>query len=141
MTTQQTQAPERRSIEELSSSFAEVFRTLDVDDVFSPDVFFDMNVPVWRFQLEGVEAFDAWLHDLTTEGFEIEVRRTVPTASGFVTEHDGSQTKDGRELTFRHLWLCEVSDGRIVEVVGYCSGEWDEELRARHAAEAPMIRP
>jgi len=30
---------------------------------------------------------------------------------------------------------------QIAEVVCYCSGEWDEELRARHAAEAPMVRP
>ena len=37
--------------------------------------------------------------------------------------------------------LCEVRGGRITEVVGYCSGEWGEELRARHAVEAPMIRP
>jgi hypothetical protein len=26
-------------------------------------------------------------------------------------------------------------------VVGYCNGGWDDELRARHAAEAPMVRP
>ena len=38
----------------------------------------------------------------------------------------------------RRLWLCEVRDGRITEVVGYCNGGWDDELRARHAAEAPM---
>jgi hypothetical protein len=31
--------------------------------------------------------------------------------------------------------------GRIAEVTVYCTGEWDDELRARHAAEAPMIRP
>ena len=41
----------------------------------------------------------------------------------------------------RRLFLCEVRDGRIAEVVGYCNGGWDDELRARHAAEAPMLRP
>jgi hypothetical protein len=40
----------------------------------------------------------------------------------------------------RRLWLCEVRDGRITEVVGYCNGGWDGELRARHAVEAPMLR-
>ena len=39
------------------------------------------------------------------------------------------------------LWMCEVRDGCITEVVGYCNGGWDDELRARHAAEAPMLRP
>jgi glycine/D-amino acid oxidase-like deaminating enzyme len=30
---------------------------------------------------------------------------------------------------------------RISEAIGYCSGGWDEALRSRHAAKAPMIRP
>jgi hypothetical protein len=34
-----------------------------------------------------------------------------------------------------------VRDGRIAEVVVYCNGEWDPALRARQAAEAPMLRP
>jgi len=58
-----------------------------------------------------------------------------------VTEHEEYQNVDGQELSARRLWLCEVRDGLISDVVGYCSGEWDEELRARHAVEAPMLRP
>ena len=58
-----------------------------------------------------------------------------------MTEHVEHQVVEGDELTARRMWLCEVRDGRIAEVVGYCSGEWDEALRARHAAEAPMLRP
>jgi ketosteroid isomerase-like protein len=38
------------------------------------------------------------------------------------------------------MWLCEVRDGRITEVLGYCNGGWDAALRARHAVEAPMLR-
>jgi hypothetical protein len=41
----------------------------------------------------------------------------------------------------RRLRLCTVPDGSIAEAVGYRSGEWDDELRARHALEAPMVRP
>ena len=67
--------------------------------------------------------------------------RTVPTIVGFVTEHEEHQNVGGQELTARRRWICEVGNGMIVEAVGYCSGEWNEELRARHAAEAPMIRP
>lgn len=130
------------AVEQLSERFADVFRTLNGrQGVFAPDVFFDLNVPVWRFQLQGVEAVEAWLRELASEGYEVDILRTVPTATGFVTEHEGSQQQEDGLVSFRHLWLCEVSNGRIVEVVGYCSGEWDEELRARHANEAPMIRP
>ena len=41
----------------------------------------------------------------------------------------------------RKLWHCVVRDGQIVEATCYCNGGWDDELRARHAAEAPMLRP
>jgi len=34
-----------------------------------------------------------------------------------------------------------VRGGQISALTVYCSGDWDTELRARHAAEAPIIRP
>jgi hypothetical protein len=128
------------TVEALSERFAEVFRTNDVEDVFTPDVFFDLNMPVWRFQMQGVDGFESWRHGLAPDGTGINVLRTVPTISGFVTEHEEFETRGAQVLTSRKIFLCEVREGRIGEVVAYCSGEWDEELRARHAAEAPMIR-
>ena len=128
--------------ERLSNQFAEVFQTFDAgQQTFSPDAFFDLNMPVWRFQLQGPEAFASQLKQIAEGPTRIDILRTVPTVSGFVTEHEEHQVAHGQDLTARRLWLCEVREGRITEVVGYCSGEWDEELRARHAAEAPMIRP
>jgi hypothetical protein len=130
------------TVTHLSEHFAEVFSNPAVaEDVFSANAFFDLNMPVWRFQLQGPSAFAAQLESINEGDVRIRVLRTVPTSSGFVTEHEEHQIVQGGDLTARRLWLCEVRDGRIVEAVGYCSGEWDEELRARHAAEAPMIRP
>ena len=38
----------------------------------------------------------------------------------------------------RRLWLCEVRDGRITEVVGYCNGGWDARAaRPAHAVRGP----
>jgi hypothetical protein len=45
------------------------------------------------------------------------------------------------DMTARRIHLCEIADGRITAVTTYCNGGWDVELRARHAAEAPMVRP
>jgi len=131
-----------QTAERLSQQFAEVFQTLDAGQrVFSSDAFFDLNMPVWRFQLIGPRAFESQLKQIVEGEVRIDILRTVPTTSGFVTEHEEHQNVHGQDLTARRLWLCEVQEGQITEVVGYCTGEWDEELRARHAVEAPMIRP
>jgi ketosteroid isomerase-like protein len=132
------------TVDRLSRRFHDAFRTFDAgDDAFAEDAFFDLNMPVWRFQIQGRDAFGAQLRKLAEGGGDVrvDVSRTVPTVSGFVTEHEEHQDVDGQHLSARRLWLCEVRGGRIVEVVGYCSGEWDDELRARHAVEAPMLRP
>jgi hypothetical protein len=142
MTTQQAQAEIETTARRLSERFNDVFRTFDAgDDLFSPDAFFDLNMPVWRFQIQGPEAFASQVKAINRGPVRIDILRTVPTVSGFVTEHVEHQQVDGQGLSARRLWLCEVRDGLITDIVGYCSGEWDEELRARHAAEAPMIRP
>jgi hypothetical protein len=130
------------SVERLSERFAEVFQTFDAgEDIFSPDVFFDLNMPVWRFQLQGAKAFAAQLRRINKGQVRMRILRTVPTVSGFVAEHEEHQDVGGQEVMARRLWLCEVRDARIAEVVGYCSGEWDQALRARQALEAPMLRP
>ena len=57
------------------------------------------------------------------------------------TEHVETQhTADG-DVVARRLHVCQVRDGQVCAVTTYCNGGWNDELRARHAAEAPMIRP
>jgi hypothetical protein len=109
--------------ERLSRRFAEVFETQEAGpDLFTPDVFFDVNMPVWRLQLEGPEAFAAQLKKIVEGDVRITVLRTVPTPAGFVTEHEEHREMAGQNLTARRLWLCDVRDGRIAEAVGYCTG-------------------
>ena len=127
--------------QELSERLADVFRTADVGDVFTDDVFLDGHPPLWRFQLQGRDTFAAWLHGYSPDGADVAVVRTIPTATGFVTELVGRHQEHGEEITDRKIVLCEVRGNRISELTVYCSGDWDEELRARHAAEAPILRP
>jgi ketosteroid isomerase-like protein len=141
-TDQHTASLDTGTIERLSRGFHNVFETFEASaDVFAPDAFFDLNMPVWRFQLQGADAFGAQIGAINQGPTRIDIVRTVPTASGFVTEHVEHQAVDGQDLSARRMWLCEVRDDRIVQVVGYCSGEWDDALRARHAVEAPLLRP
>jgi hypothetical protein len=124
----------------LSLRFAEVFTTFHAGDLFASDVFFDLNMPVWRFQIEGPDEFAGQLKRINRGPSRVEVLRTVPTASGFVAEHEEHQTVAGEDLLARRLWLCDVRGGRIVQAAGFCTGRWDHALRVRHAIEAPMLR-
>jgi ketosteroid isomerase-like protein len=127
--------------QELSERLADVFRSAVVGDVFTDDLFFDGHPPWWRFQLQGRDTFATWLKDYAPDGVDTKVVRTVPTANGFVAEFVGRHVEDGEELTDRKILLCEVRHGRIADLTVYCSGDWGADLRARHAAEAPLPRP
>jgi len=126
------------TVERLANALNRCFETGAPDaDVFAADTFFDLFPPFWRFQLQGPDAFLAQLRRVAQGPSAVRMLRMVPTATGFVLEHEETQ---GAEVA-RRLLLCEVRDGRIAEVVVYCNGEWDPALRARQAAEAPMLRP
>jgi ketosteroid isomerase-like protein len=127
--------------QKLSERLADVFRSGEVGDVFTDDLFLDGHPPLWRFQLEGKDAVAAWLKGYAPDGVETTVARSVPTVTGFVTELVGRHEEDGELMTDRKILLCEVRAGRISEMTIYCSGDWDAELRARHAAETTLVRP
>lgn len=132
----------RFDLEQISRQFADTFETLEVrEDLFSTDVFFDLNMPVWRFQLQGREPFAEQLRRITRGDVRIEVLRTLQTDSGFVTDHVETQQIGQDEVSARKIWLCELVADKIVHATCYCTGEWNAALRARHALEAPMLRP
>jgi hypothetical protein len=131
-------ATDLATVERLATALNRCFETFTADpDVFTADVFCDLFPPFWRFQLQGPDTLLTQLRAIAHGPSTVRLLRLAPTATGFVLEHEETQ---GDELA-RRLLLCEVSDGRISEVVVYCNGEWDPALRARHAAEAPMLRP
>jgi ketosteroid isomerase-like protein len=141
MTATETTTLSDADAQALSERLADVFRTADVGDVFTEDLFLDGHPPYWRFQLQGRDQFAAWLKGYAPAGTEVNVARTVPTASGFLTELTGRHEEDGAEMTDRKIVMCEVRDGRVSELTIDCSGDWDADLRARHAAETTLLRP
>jgi ketosteroid isomerase-like protein len=134
---------DRTTVDRLSAGFHRCFTDFEADgDLFAPDTFFDMLPPSWRFQIQGPGTlFAEQLRSIAGGPVDVDVIRTVPTGSGFVTEHVETQHTPDGDVVARRLHLCDVRDGRICAVTTYCNGGWDDELRARHAAEAPMIRP
>lgn len=132
---------DQSAAERLSERLADVFRTADVSDVFTDDLFLDGHPPYWRFQLQGADQFAAWLTGYSPNGTNMTVERTIPTATGFVAEVTGDHDEDGELMTDRKILLCAVRDGRVSELTIYCSGDWDADLRARHAQETTLLRP
>jgi hypothetical protein len=141
MTSLQSTVLDDATAQELSERLADVFRTAEIGDVLTDDVFLDGHPPLWRFQLEGRDIFATWLKGYSPDGATIKVVRTIPTVNGFVTEFVGEHQENGEKMTDRKILLCELRSRRVAALTVYCSGDWNAELRARHAAEAPLIRP
>ena len=134
---------DQAAAERLSEEFNQCFAQFGArSDLFAENTFFDLLPPMWRFQFEGPgEAFTGQLRGIAEGPVEVEIVRTVLTATGFLTEHVETQHTPEGDMVARRLHVCEVTDGQITAVTTYCNGGWDGELRARHAAEAPMVRP
>lgn len=140
MTARAATSLDHDTAEALSARLAEVFVTAEVGDLFTDDLFLDGHPPFWRFQLEGISAFSSWLQGYVAPDSRANIVRTIATENGFVAEILLEHGRGADLVTGRELMVCEVRGRRIAELTVFCSGDWDAELRARHAAEAPMLR-
>jgi hypothetical protein len=93
------------------------------DGLFEDDTFFDLRPPFWRFQLQGLgDVFAQQLRSVAEGPDEIEVLRTIPCATGFISEHLETKRAPRGVVTSRRIHLCDVRDGRISAVTSYCNG-------------------
>lgn len=125
------------ALEALALGLAEAMSSGTVPDgVFANDVFLDLNVPEWRFQLQGL---DTLRHMLAADldPAPIETMRLTPGIGGFVLE----LAVENERYYGRRLYNVRTSGGLIAEVTMFCTGDWSLEQRARQQAEAPMLRP
>jgi hypothetical protein len=132
---------DHESAKRIAEGFVRAMESSDGSDVFAEDVFCDINVPEWRFQIQGVDAVNAWLRGELPDGSRVASWRSDPLSEGVVVEIDQRYDRDGLEISSRNLHRLEVRDGKVTAWSMYCTGEWTPELRERQAREAPMIRP
>ena len=132
---------DHESAKQIAEGFVRAMESGDTAGVFADDVFCDINVPEWRFQLQGVAAVNDWLRAEQPDGCRVASWRSDPTAEGVLVEVDQRYDRDGVEISSRNLHRLDVRDGRITEWTMYCTGEWTPELRERQAREAPMLKP
>lgn len=122
----------------LAERFADFLRSTQLPgDLFAADVFCDMNVPEWRFQLQGGESLAQWAKSEAPRGSDVRLGRV--RAAGDIIVLETEMVTGG--VFSRNLWLLRTDDAGLVdEVVFYCTGPWSAETVQRHAREAPMIR-
>ncbi|HVU00561.1 MAG TPA: hypothetical protein VHE30_02375 [Polyangiaceae bacterium] len=111
--------------------------------LFAETVFCDFTMPRWRQQSLGI----AELVELRRAGHPgagtVTRSRCDPTPTGFVLEVEEEWQHAGESWYARELFRADVaaSDGAIVELSVYCTGDWDRSRRAQHAREVPLLRP
>lgn len=102
MSTRTATPLDQQTADELSAAYHRCFETFDADDdLFTPDALFDMMPPLWRFQIQGPRAFLDQLASIASDDVSVEILRTVPTATGFVTEHEETQRGETTEVARR----------------------------------------
>lgn len=121
----------------VAERFVRAIATNDIDGVFSDDAFSDINVPEWRFQMQGPAAIAEWLRGEQPDGCVVDSWTSEPTASGVLVE---LEQRIGEDLS-RNMHRLDVRGGLVVAWTMYCTGVWTPEIQERQRSEAPMIRP
>lgn len=131
---------DHEAAEKVAEAFVRAMEAADTS-VFADDVFCDVNVPEWRFQMQGTTQVAGWLNGELPGGCRVPSWRADPTADGVLVEFEQFYDRDGIVISSRNIHRLAVRDGRVTHWTMYCTGEWTPELRERQVREAPMLRP
>ncbi len=133
-----------------SHVIAERYRTAvengDLDtlaELYHPQALLDAHVPNWRFQIQGRRTVAESAGTALPGPGRFATFNAEPTATGdLIVQFEWQQAEEqgGRTSRELHLWRLDDS-GRITEQIAFCAGIWDQQLQARMAEEAPLIRP
>lgn len=109
--------------------------------LFAPGVFADLTVPHWRVQAEGAEATFSLRESSHPFRGRVRVEALDRTSRGFLIQFEERWDAGGQQWYCRELIHCVVADGLVTELLIYCTGDWDEAVQARHAAQVRLPRP
>jgi ketosteroid isomerase-like protein len=109
---------------------------------YAPDVLLDMNLPTWRFQLQGRDAATQYFVEQTKGLTNLHTTRhhVFTTEDGIIVEEEMRFDGDDGEYLWRAVDIFHVDGDTVIEHVQYCTGCWPPDQIARQADEAPMVR-
>jgi hypothetical protein len=131
----------------LTERIVDCLRTFDVDGLtalYRADALLDVSVPTWRYQLQGAAAIGERLREELApvrNSARVTSMRTDAIADGVVIEMEVRLVQAGEDRMWREVHIVHTDGAAITEHVDYCTGIWDAATIARHAIEAPMVRP
>ena len=111
------------------------------DGLFTPDVFCDFTMPKWRLQSEGIAGLVALRKAGHPGPGKVPRWRCDATATGFVLEFEERWEQDGKDWYSREMARADAPHGAVSALSVYCTGDWDADHRAKHAASVRLIRP
>jgi ketosteroid isomerase-like protein len=109
---------------------------------FASDALLDMNLPTWRFQLQGRAAITEYFAKQTggLANLHCTQSRDLVTDDAVAVESECRFDGPDGEYLWRCVDLVRIVAGEIVEHAQYCTGCWSPADIARQADEAPMVR-
>ena len=111
-------------------------------DRYAPDALLDVNLPAWRFQLQGPDAIKQYFTEQTAplEHLRCTQLRELVTDDAVSVESECRFDGPDGEYLWRCIDLVRIVGDEIVEHTQYCTGHWTPTDIARQSGEAPMVR-
>ena len=113
-----------------------------VTDTYAPDVLLDMNLPTWRFQLQGRAEAAKYLVEQTKglSNLRLTSHELHRTADSLIIEEEMRFDGDDGEYLWRAVDIFRIDGDLVTEHAQYCTGCWPPDQITRQADEAPMVR-
>ena len=109
--------------------------------MFAADVFVDFSLPHWRLQTSGADDAFALRESSHPAPGAVRVEALDATSRGFLLQFEERWVDGAQRWYCRELIHAVVTQGAISELSVYCTGDWDEAVQARHAAQVRLLRP
>jgi hypothetical protein len=108
---------------------------------YAADVLLDMNLPTWRFQLQGKQAAGKYFVDQTAglRNLYLVSQRVHRTDEGIIIEEEMRFDGDDGEHLWRAVDIFRIVGDTVTHHTQYCTGCWTPAQIARQAQEAPMV--